>query len=187
MAKKHAIPVLIEAPQGSRSKLSFDFQLGLLRLTKVLPAGFAFPFNFGSIPCTRAEDGDPLDILLFMTESVPAGTLVAARLIGVLKAEQQEGGGEPERNDRVIGVAVDSTEHRGIRSVGAMEPRLRQQIESFFEAYNAQAGKKFRPLGWVGPAKARKILLTARRRYRAPKVARPPYASADYAKAANSD
>ncbi len=73
-AKTRAIPVLIEAPKGTRSKMSFDFEVGRLRLSKILPPGFEFPFNFGCIPCTHAEDGDPLDIALLMDEDVPAGS-----------------------------------------------------------------------------------------------------------------
>jgi inorganic pyrophosphatase len=166
--------------------MSFDFELGVLRLTKVLPAGFEFPFNFGSIPCTRADDGDPLDILLFMSDRVPPGSLVAARPIGVLEAEQTEKG-KTERNDRLVGVAVESSEHRTLKSVRGIEPRTRRQFEQFFEAYNAASGKEFTPLGWFGPARAWKLIERARRRYRPPKPARRPYSFDDYRSAADGE
>lgn len=185
MAKKknrEAVPVLIEAPEGTRSKMSFDFELGLLRLTKVLPAGFEFPFNFGSIPCTLADDGDPLDILLFMSDQVPPGSLVAARPIGVLEAEEVEDG-DVERNDRIVGVALESTEHRRLTSATAIDPKIRQQFERFFVDYNAPR-KEFRPLGWRGPRRAGKLIETARRRYRPEKPRKKPLSFADYLEAA---
>jgi inorganic pyrophosphatase len=165
---ERTIPVIVETTQGARSKLEFDLELGCLKLTKVLPAGFTFPLNFGSIPGTRAEDGDPLDILLFMTDSVPAGTLVEARPIGVLEAEQSEGG-KTERNDRLFGVAVHSTEHERIDSVSAIEKRRRKEIERFFQGYNRGEGREFRCLGWYGPRRAWRLIDEGRRKYRPPK------------------
>jgi inorganic pyrophosphatase len=182
--KTRAVPVLIEAPEGARSKLSYDFALGLLTLTKVLPAGFAFPFNFGSIPCTRADDGDPLDVLLFMTDRVPAGSLVAARPIGVLEAEQSRNGrGEPERNDRIVAVALEASEHQRLTSALAIDPKIRRQFERFFVAYNAPK-KKFEPLGWHGPARAWRLIEKARRKYEPEKPRKKPLSFADYLEAA---
>jgi inorganic pyrophosphatase len=164
---KKSVPVIVETPQGCRNKLAFDFELGMLKLTKVLPAGFEFPFNFGSIPGTLAEDGDPLDILLFMDDPVPAGTLIAARPIGVLEAEQSEKGGKTERNDRVVGVAVESGGPT-FRTVKDIEPEKRKEYEGFFEAYDAQTGKRFRGLGWFGPSRAWALIRQARKKYRPP-------------------
>ena len=177
-----AVPVLIEAPEGTRSKMSFDFELGLLRLTKVLPAGFTFPFNFGSIPCTRADDGDPLDILLFMSDEVPAGSLVAARPIGVLEAKEVEDG-EVERNDRVVGVALESTEHQRLKSAKRIDPKIRKQFEHFFVAYNAPS-KEFRPLGWHGPSRAWTLIERARRKYRPERAGRHRRTFSEYLEAA---
>jgi inorganic pyrophosphatase len=184
--KRKAIPVLIEAPQGARSKLSYDFALGVLTLTKVLPAGFEFPFNFGSIPCTLADDGDPLDVLLFMTDRVPAGSLVAARPVGVLEAEQSENGKETERNDRIVAVALDSSEHRRLTSALAIDPETRREFEHFFVAYNAPK-KRFEPLGWHGPGSAWSLIERARRRYRPERPRKKPLSFADYLEAASGD
>ena len=179
---REAVPVLIEAPEGTRSKMSFDFELGLLRLTKVLPAGFEFPFNFGSIPCTLADDGDPLDILLFMSDRVPPGSLVAARPIGVLEAEEVEDG-DVERNDRLVGVALESTEHQRLASAKNIDSRIRKQFERFFVAYNSPA-KEFRPLGWYGPARAWRLIRRARRKFRPEKTIRRSHSFSDYLESA---
>src|SRR3954471_17801171 len=99
--------VVIETPKGCRNKYAFDFDLAGYRLKTVLPEGAVFPFDFGSIPGTVAEDGDPLDVLLLMDEPVFIGCLVETRLLGVLDAEKTEGG-KIERNDLLIAVAAES-------------------------------------------------------------------------------
>ena len=92
------VNVVVDTPQGSRNKYKFDEQHGQWRLSKVLPQGMYFPYDFGFIPSTRGEDGDPLDVLLLADEPSFPGCIVPAHLIGVLEAEQTEGG-KTIRND----------------------------------------------------------------------------------------
>jgi inorganic pyrophosphatase len=182
------IPVVVETPQGARSKVEYDYQIGCLKLTKVLPAGFTFPLNFGSIPGTLADDGDPLDILLFMTDPVPSGTLVEARPIGVMEAEQKEEDGKKERNDRLFGVAVHSTEHRHVGSVSDVEKQTRKELERFFQDYNEEEGKEFRCLGWFGPKRAWRLIDRGRRKFRPLKRAgRLPKSFPGFVKALDAD
>src|ERR1700676_2408367 len=89
--------VIVETPKGSRSKLKYEPTQGLFELNKVLPRGMAFPYDFGFIPSTVGDDGDPLDVLVLMDEPVPAGCKVLCLLIGVIEAEQTEDG-TTERN-----------------------------------------------------------------------------------------
>ena len=93
--------VVIETPKGSPNKLTFEPRYGTFVLKGVLPAGAVFPFDFGFVPSTRADDGDPLDVLVLMDAPVYPGCIVPARLIGVIEAEQTEAG-ETERNDRLL-------------------------------------------------------------------------------------
>jgi inorganic pyrophosphatase len=86
--KTGALNVVVETPKGRRNKFKFDERLELFTLTKVLPSGAVFPFDFGYVPATKGEDGDPLDVLLLMDEPVFVGCLVAARLVGVIEVEQ---------------------------------------------------------------------------------------------------
>src|SRR5437588_54678 len=81
-AKSGALNVIIETAKGSRNKLKYDSKRGLFQLGKVLPRGTIFPFDFGFIPSTRAEDGDPLDILVLMDEPTYPGCLICCRLPG---------------------------------------------------------------------------------------------------------
>src|ERR1044071_9848513 len=90
-AKSGNLNVVIDTPKGSRNKYAFDFKVNAYKLKTVLPHGSVFPFDFGSVPGTVAEDGEPLDVLVLMDESVFIGCLVETRLLGVIEAEQANG------------------------------------------------------------------------------------------------
>src|SRR5881394_3501639 len=81
---------VIETPKGHRNKFKYDEKRGLFRLSGVLPAGAVFPFDFGFVPSTRGEDGDPLDVLVLMEEPAFCGCLISARLLGAIEARQKE-------------------------------------------------------------------------------------------------
>ena len=105
---RKTIQVVIETPKGSRNKYAFDPEQKVFELKKVLPAGMAFPYDFGFIHSTTAEDGDPVDVLVLMDEPAFPGCLLKCRLIGIIEGEQGEKK-EKERNDRVA--AVESGNH----------------------------------------------------------------------------
>jgi inorganic pyrophosphatase len=151
------VRVIIETPKGTRNKFSFDPDLQVFELSAVLPVGESFPFDFGFIPRTLGEDGDPLDVLMLMDEPAFAGCVLEARLIGVIEAKQTEDG-RTIRNDRLIGVASESHLHRRLRSLKEVDPRLLDEIEEFFESYNEMKGVKFKPLGRFGPKRAKALL-----------------------------
>ncbi|MDB5320620.1 MAG: inorganic diphosphatase [Phycisphaerales bacterium] len=150
--------VVVETPRGSRNKFKYDPQHDLFELGGVLPAGMSFPFDFGFVPSTRGEDGDPLDVLLLMDEPAFCGCLVRARLIGVISAEQTERDGKRERNDRLIAVSSKCRNHEHLRSIEDLNQNLRKEIEHFFVSYNQIRGKRFKPLGQHGPTAARTLV-----------------------------
>src|SRR5438045_5849499 len=121
--KSRNLNVVIETPKGCRNKYGFDFDLGTYRLKGVLPNGAVFPFDFGSIPGTVGQDGDPLDVLLLMDEPVFTGCLVEARLLGAIKARQTKNG-KTERNDRLIAVAAESHTHAALKSLRDLDSTL---------------------------------------------------------------
>jgi len=96
----------------------------------------------GFVPSTRADDGDPLDVLVLMDAPVYPGCIVPSRLIGVIEAEQTEEG-ETERNDRLLAVAANSAAHRSLRQLSDLSQDLVAQIEHFFVSYNEMKGKRF--------------------------------------------
>ena len=173
-----ALNVIIETSKGSRNKLKYDPEHGLFELSKVLARGLRFPFDFGFIPSTVGDDGDPLDVLLLMDEPVPAGCKIPARLIGVIEAEQTKDG-QTERNDRLIAVAQDCHEHRDIRSISDLNERLLQEIEHFFVSYNEMANKQFKPLGRHGPRRADKLMKQAAKHFRGKRRRREEFAGSN--------
>jgi inorganic pyrophosphatase len=159
-ASKTTVNVIVETPKGRRSKFRFDEKSGLFTLGKVLPLGHTFPYDFGFVPGTKAEDGDPIDVLVLMDEAAYPGCLVTARLIGVLEAEEVQDG-QRIRNDRLIAVAEASHDNKDIRSLRDLDDGLRRELEHFFESYNALTGKQFRLLRARGPRRAKRLLKRA--------------------------
>jgi inorganic pyrophosphatase len=152
--------VIIETPKGCRNKYAYDQERQTFVLKTVLPNGAVFPFDFGSVPGTKGQDGDPLDILVLMDEPAFTGCLVEARLIGVIEATQTEKN-KKERNDRLIAVAAESHTHGHIRKMSDLNSTLLEEIEHFFISYNESRGKKFKPIGRYGPKRARRLIKTA--------------------------
>src|SRR5947207_11252565 len=126
----------------------------------LLPEGMMFPFDFGFIPSTLGEDGDPLDILVLMDAPAHVGCLIEVKIIGIIKAEQTENG-KTESNDRLLGVAVHSYDHEDLASINDVSTTLLDQLAEFFISYNKQRGKKFKVTGTGGPKKAIEFLKTA--------------------------
>lgn len=154
---KHRVNVIIETPSRSTCKYKYDAQTGLFELHKILPAGFAFPFDFGFIPATQGEDGDPLDVIVLIEQSVITGCLVRSRLIGVLEFEQTSEG-KTIRNDRLIAVADASHAYHKIRSLNDVSTQLMDELENFFVAYLTAEDKQVKPLGRFGAQRARKLV-----------------------------
>src|SRR5690606_14084687 len=114
-----------------RNKFAYDEKLGIFRLKKVLPAGAVFPFHFGFIPGTWAEDDGPLDVLVLMEEPAFPGCLVPSRLLGTLEARQSKKG-RMMRNDRFIAVAEKMPAFEHYRGINDLESPVIEQIEHFF-------------------------------------------------------
>src|SRR5579871_886985 len=113
--KKGLLQVIVETPKGSRNKFSFDPEQEIFALKKVLPAGMTFPYDFGFLPRTLADDGDPIDVLLLMDEPAFPGIAVRARLLGVIQGEQVEGK-KKTRNDRLLAVAEMNHEYAYLKT-----------------------------------------------------------------------
>ncbi len=155
------VNVIIETPKGSNFKVDFDPKSQLFRLAKGLPAGMHFPYDFGFIPGTLGEDGDPLDILVLSPYVLFPGCAATVKLIGVLEAEQTEKTSTKAiRNDRLIGnLQTKCGEENGsLATVKDMPPLLLEEIEGFFIQYNKLEGRQFRSLGWYGPKRAHALV-----------------------------
>jgi inorganic pyrophosphatase len=158
------VHVVIETPKGSRNKYKYDEKLGLFRLSKILPLGSSFPYDFGFIPSTRAEDGDPVDVLVLMEEPTFCGCVIPVRLLGVIQAEQTHQG-KTVRNDRLIAAVETPCNRPEVRSLGELSLSRLDEIEHFFISYNDAEGRQFKPLGRHEPKVAEKLVEDALRSF----------------------
>jgi inorganic pyrophosphatase len=139
--------VIIETPKGSRNKYKYSPETKMFECAKALTAGLTFPFDFGFVPSTRAEDDDPLDIIVLMDQPAFAGCLVHARLLGVMEAEQTKNG-KVYRNDRLLAVHNYSIEYGELKSWQEVAPNFLKELEMFFVLQNQSKGEQFKVLSW---------------------------------------
>jgi inorganic pyrophosphatase len=151
------INAIIETPRGSRNKYNYEKESGLFFLKKSLPSGLSFPLDFGFIPNTKAEDGDPVDVLVFMDEPGFPGCLVECKVIGIIMAEQEKDK-ELIRNDRVLAVAIVSVAYEHLKRVNDVNPELLKDVNDFFETYHKKEGNKFKVLEVAGRKKAIELI-----------------------------
>jgi inorganic pyrophosphatase len=163
--KKKQWRVVIETPKGSHNKYKFDEELGVFMLGGVLPEGMSFPYDFGFLPATVGDDGDPLDVLLLMDEPAFCGCLVPARLVGVIEAEQTEKDGKAERNDRLVAVPIKCRTYSDCENLKDLNGRRLKEIQEFFVSYNRVNGKKFKVLDVGGPKRAEELARAGMRKY----------------------
>jgi inorganic pyrophosphatase len=161
-AKQLTCRAVIETPKGSRSKFDYDLDSGLFLLVGLVPAGMAFPLSFGFIPSTRAQDGDPLDVMVLHDETIPVGSLVSVRLLGVIEGDQTEDG-DTVRNDRLVAVTTCSHEYEQIEHVEELGSKFLDHVTQFWVNYNALKGKRFEVRGVHGPQHAANIITKASR------------------------
>jgi inorganic pyrophosphatase len=148
---------VVETPRGSRVKLEFDPKLGAFTQAKPLFAGLTYPYDWGFIPSTQADDGDPLDVLIIHDAATYPGLVLRCTPVGVLEVEQSSNG-KKERNDRVFVVPDRSPFEGDLQDIRRLPARAIKELEEFFLATNALEAKTLKFLGWRGPAKAIKTI-----------------------------
>jgi len=141
-----SVTAMVECPRGINHKLEYDPEERRFKLSKILPAGLTFPFDFGFITDTKGEDGDPLDIIIVSEITSYPGTMIECRIVGSLAALQTERDGKTMRNDRYIGIPVVSQLFSEVKNLPDLAEAIINQLEAFFRNYNEQAGKAFKVL-----------------------------------------
>ncbi|MBV8682550.1 MAG: inorganic diphosphatase [Caulobacteraceae bacterium] len=136
---------IIETPKGRRSKFDYDPHTGLFKLKAVLPDGMSFPLDYGFIPSTLADDGDPADVMVLMDEPACVGALIDVRLIGVVEAEETEHG-RSERNDRLLAVASFSHIYADVRAPEDLPRTFLAHLGDFWMNKERLEGKEFKVL-----------------------------------------
>jgi inorganic pyrophosphatase len=158
---KGNVHVVVEAPRGSIVKLRYEPDLECFRLGRALPLGVAYPYDWGFVPSTCASDGDPLDAMVVFDAATWPGTLIACRVIGIVRVSQRDGR-KRVRNDRVL--AVPAADER-FEHVDQFTPRTRKEIEAFFVTVSEMTKKDVRIEGWDGPKKALRAIDDAAQAY----------------------
>lgn len=136
--------IIIETPAGSKQKFKYDRDKDAYILKKILPQGMQFPFDFGILPGTKGEDGDPLDVLVISEHATFQGCNIECRIIGAFVVEQTAPT-EPNsslRNDRFLAVPTASLIFAQVRSIGDLPSAMISQLSSFFKNYIQQEGKQ---------------------------------------------
>lgn len=133
----NTVACIIEIPKGSRLKYELDKSSGLLKLDRIIHSSFHYPTNYGFIPQTLGEDGDPLDILVITNESVQALCLTQAIVIGNMQMIDNG-----EKDDKIIAVAAGDPEFRHIRDIDELPDHSLSMLRHFFEQYKVLENKK---------------------------------------------
>ena len=156
-ADKNCLYAVVETPRGSRAKLEFDPKLRAFTLAKPLLTGLTYPYDWGFIPSTEAEDGDPVDALIIHDAATYPGLVLRCKAIGILEILEMKKA-KKERNDRIFVVPERSPFEADLTDIRHLPKRALKELEGFFEATNALEHKKLEFLGWHGPSKAIRVI-----------------------------
>ncbi len=157
MKDEMCIHAIIETPKGCAAKYDYDAEMQMFKLKKLLPKGMVFPFHFGFIPHTKAEDGDPLDVLVLLDELSWPGCVIECKIIGVMEATETKNN-KTNRNDRLIATANASEKYNKIKDLSSMDDYLEKEIENFFNTYNNLEKKEFKIISKKGPRVALNLI-----------------------------
>src|SRR4029078_8331693 len=129
-------PAIIEIPKGSTNKYELDKETGLLRLDRVLYSAVVYPANYGFIPRTYCDDGDPLDVLVFGQEPVHPLTVMNVRAIGVMQMRDDKG-----VDDKLLAVCIDDPAFADYHDFAELPRQVIREMRRFFQDYKALQGK----------------------------------------------
>jgi inorganic pyrophosphatase len=154
------IDIVIETPRGSAEKYNYDPELHLFKLKKILPAGMVFPYDFGFIPGTKGDDGDPLDIIVISEFHSFPGCLMKCRVIGAIEAEQSEKKRSDKmiRNDRFIAIPKVAKMFAEFDSIRDLPGQVLEELGQFFINYNKIEEKKFKVLSIIDGKEALRLI-----------------------------
>lgn len=152
-AKQKTFDVLIEIPKGSRNKYEYDFKLRKIRYDRMLFSSMMYPADYGFIPETLALDGDPLDVLVLVTEPTFPGCVMEVKPIGVFHMADEKG-----PDEKIICVPVSDPVWNKLTDLSDMNPHLLKEIEHFFQVYKDLEQKKVDVEGWGDVNEAKEII-----------------------------
>ena len=154
------VRAIIEIPKNSSNKYEYDGALNLFRLDRALYSPMHYPGDYGFIPGTLAEDGDPLDVLTLVDEPSFTGCLMEVRPVGVLYMVDQK-----ENDQKLLAVPNRNPRFDSIHTMDQVFPHIRREIEHFFSIYKELQGANTTIKGWGGPSETRKLVMKCRQAY----------------------
>lgn len=157
----NSVEVVIETPKGSCQKYDYVPNTPFFKMKKILPSGMVFPYDFGFIPKTKGDDGDPLDVIIISEFQSFPGVIIKCRIIGAIKAEQSEEKNSKKmiRNDRFLAIPKCSNIFQNVKKMQDLPKQITDQLEEFFVDYNRLEGKKFKALDKIGPGEAHQLIV----------------------------
>ena len=155
-----SIDVVVEIPKGSRNKYEYDHEKNVIRLDRMIFSSMFYPSDYGFVPDTLALDGDPLDVLVLVTEPTFPGCVIEVRPIGIFNMTDEKG---PDA--KVLCVPVSDPNWDKIRELSDVNPHLIREIEHFFQVYKDLEKKKVGIEGWEDKDMAVKTILESKERY----------------------
>jgi inorganic pyrophosphatase len=163
-SEKDVVHAVVETPRGARAKLKYEPALRVFMLSKALMLGLSYPFDWGFIPSTIAEDGDPLDVMIIHDAATFPGLVLKCRVIGVLQVLQRDGR-KRERNDRIMAVPMHCHLEEPLDDARKLPRQVQQELEKFFMATDELESKTLEFLGWKGPAAATRLIQDGARKF----------------------
>ena len=156
--------VVVESPRGSAIKLKYKVDLEAMSISRPLAMGLVYPYDWGFVPSTVGEDGDPVDAALFWDVATFPGVVVPCRALAVIEVEQNRADGRGRaRNDRILALPIHARRESELTSGMLLPQRVRDELEHFFTAVTVLEGKDAKILGWGGPDAALELLRSSRR------------------------
>lgn len=153
-------PAFIEIPKGSKMKYELDKETGLLRVDRVLFSAVHYPANYGFIPRTYCDDGDPLDVLVLCQEPVVPMCIMRARAIGCMSMHDEKG-----QDDKILAVHIDDPAYRDVRHFRELMPHMLTELQRFFLDYKTLEHKEVQVDEFDGPGEATRVLRAAAEAY----------------------
>lgn len=163
LAAKDLVHVVVETPRHAIVKLKWEPAMRAFVLKRALPLGFTYPYDWGFVPGTEAEDGDPLDALVVWEAESPPGTVLRCRVLGALELSQRDGDKKKRvRNDRLLCVPDRDPRTAWMRSVNDLPERMRDELAHFFVASVAFEKKDPKIVGWAAADAALELVRRSR-------------------------
>jgi inorganic pyrophosphatase len=154
------VRMIVEIPKNSGNKYEYDGKLGVFRLDRALYSPMHYPGDYGFIPGTLADDGDPLDVLALVEEPSFPGCLIEVRPVGILNMVDND-----EADQKIVAVPNRNPRYDEVHTMDQIFPHVRREIEHFFTIYKELEGKKTKMLGWGRPMESREVIVKSRRSY----------------------